>query len=46
MGFNIAELNERVRGSGIDKPPPVDIKSLIDAMPDRAPLAAMVPVGR
>ncbi len=46
MGFDIAELNAHVKGSGIDNPPPVDIKALIDAMPDRAPLAAMVPVGR
>ena len=46
MGFDIAELSEKVKGTGIDKPPPVDIKSLIETIPDRAPLAAMVPVGR
>ncbi|MEJ0025993.1 MAG: hypothetical protein WDN01_08195 [Rhizomicrobium sp.] len=46
MGFSIAELNAHARGSGIDHAPPVDIEALIDAMPDRTPMAAMVPVGR
>ena len=46
MGFDLAELNDHVKGSGIDHAPPVDIKYLIDTIPDRAPLAAMVPVGR
>ena len=46
MGFNIEELNRHVKGSGIDKPPPVDIKALIDTIPDRVSFGGMVPVGR
>jgi hypothetical protein len=46
MGFNIAELNNHVKGTGIDQPAPVDIKALIDTIPERDSLAAMVPVGR
>ena len=45
MGFNVAELNSRVKWSGIDNPPPVDVKSLIDAMGDQVPFAGMVAVG-
>ncbi|MGH6872024.1 MAG: hypothetical protein ACREHE_11015 [Rhizomicrobium sp.] len=45
MGFNIAELNEHVKGSGIDAPPPIDVKSLIDAMGDQVPFQGMVAVG-
>jgi hypothetical protein len=46
MGFNIAELNSKVKGTGIDKPPPIDIKALIDNMPDRTTFAGMTPVGK
>ncbi|HEX4301762.1 MAG TPA: hypothetical protein VHZ78_03155 [Rhizomicrobium sp.] len=46
MGFDIDELNHHVKGSGIDKPPPIDIKNLIDTMPDRISFAGMTPVGR
>jgi hypothetical protein len=35
-----------VKGSGVDKPPPIDIKTLIDTMPDRVSLAGMAPVGK
>jgi hypothetical protein len=45
MGFNIAELNDRIRGTGIDQPPPIDIKSLIDTMPDRIPFVQTGPGG-
>jgi hypothetical protein len=46
MAFDLDDLARKAKGSGIDRPPPVDIKSLIDAMPEREPLAAMIPVGR
>ncbi|MBS0471391.1 MAG: hypothetical protein JSR60_09985 [Proteobacteria bacterium] len=45
MGFSIAELNDHVRWSGIDTPPPIDIKSLIDTMPDRIPFVQPGPGG-
>ncbi len=46
MGFSIGELNRKVSGSGVDAPPPVDIKALIDQMPDQVSLQPMTPVGR
>ena len=46
MGFNISELNDHVKGSGIDRPPPVDIKALIDAMPPRVAFTPMKPGDR
>jgi hypothetical protein len=46
MSFNIEELNKHVSASGIDTPPPVDVKSLIDAMGDQVALQPMAPVGR
>jgi len=46
MGFNVAEMNEHAKGSGIDDPPPVDVKSLIDAMGEQVPFQGMAAVGR
>ncbi len=46
MGFDLDRLNRAVKGSGIDDPPPVDVKALIDAMPPQVPLEPMKPVGR
>jgi hypothetical protein len=46
MGFDIAELNQHVKGSGIETPPHVDVKSLIDAMGDQVAAQPMAPVGR
>ncbi len=46
MGFNIKELNDHARGSGIDVAPPVDIKALIDNIPERVSFQGMTPVGR
>ncbi|MEI9884952.1 MAG: hypothetical protein WDN08_00395 [Rhizomicrobium sp.] len=46
MAFDLDDLNRKAKGSGIDHPPPVDIKSLIDTIPDRIALQGMVPVGR
>ncbi|HEY2068725.1 MAG TPA: hypothetical protein VGG48_04160 [Rhizomicrobium sp.] len=45
MGFNIAELNEKAKWTGIDTPPPVDVKSLIDTMGDQVPFSGMAAVG-
>jgi hypothetical protein len=46
MAFTVDQLNRHVKGSGIDQPPSVDIKGLIDAMGDRVSFQGMVPVGR
>ena len=46
MGFDLAELNRHVKGSGLDTPPPVDIKALIDSVPQQVALDVMRPVGR
>ena len=46
MGFDLGELNRHVKGTGIDQPPPVDIKSLIDTMPYRVPFVPMKPGDR
>ena len=46
MGFNQDELNRHVKGSGIDNPPPVDIKALIDTMPYQVPFVPMKPGDR
>ena len=45
MGWDLDELERRVKGSGIDRPPPVDIKTLIDNMPDRVPFVQRGPDG-
>jgi len=46
MGFDIEELNRRVKGTGINDPPPVDIKALIDSMPDQVAFTPMKPGDR
>jgi hypothetical protein len=46
MGFDIAELDSHVRGSGIDVPPPVDIKGLIDNIGYQVAFKGMSAVGR
>jgi hypothetical protein len=46
MAWTVDELNHRIKGSGLDHPPPVDIKALIDTMPDRVQFGGMTPVGR
>jgi len=45
MGFSIADLNAHGKGTGIDDPPPVDIKPLIDDMGERVAFHGMEPVG-
>ena len=46
MSFDVAELNAHGKSTGIDNPPPVDVKALIDAMGDRVPFEGMAAVGR
>ncbi len=46
MAFDIDELNRHVKGSGLDTPPPIDIKALIDAMPDQVAFQPMKPGDR
>ncbi len=46
MGFSVDELKRAAPHSGIDNPPPVDIKTLIDDMGERTAFEPMVPVGR
>jgi hypothetical protein len=46
MGFDIDELNHRVKGTGINAPPPVDIKDLIDNMPNQVAFTPMKPGDR
>ncbi len=46
MGFDIDELNHHVKGSGINDPPPFDIRALIDMMPDQVAFTPMKPGDR
>jgi hypothetical protein len=46
MGFTPKELLQKPKGSGIDNPPPVDIKGLIDGMGYQVPFKGMAAVGR
>jgi hypothetical protein len=46
MAWTVDELSHRIKGSGLDHPPPVDIKALIDNMPERVQFDGMAPVGR
>jgi hypothetical protein len=46
MGFDLDELGRHAKGTGIDTPPPVDIKSLIDSMPDQVAFQPMKPGDR
>jgi hypothetical protein len=45
MSFSVAELERHAKGSGIDTPPPIDIKALIDNMGDQVPFQGMAAVG-
>jgi hypothetical protein len=45
MSFSVAELERHAKGSGIDAPPPIDIKALIDNMGDQVPFQGMAAVG-
>ena len=46
MHFSLDELERHARGSGIDQPPPIDVKSLIDGMGDQVSFQGMTPVGK
>src|SRR5215471_1455913 len=46
MSFSVSDLNRHVKGSGIDDPPLVDVKTLIDQMPNQVPFTPMTAVGR
>lgn len=46
MGFSIEDLNHAVNGSGVDTPPSVDIRVLIDSMPPRVAFTGMAPLGQ
>ena len=46
MGFDLDALGRHVKWSGIDDPPPVDIKALIDSMPDQVAFQPMKPGDR
>ena len=46
MSFSLSQLNEHVKGSGIDAPPQVDVKSLIDQTPNQVTFTQMAPVGK
>jgi hypothetical protein len=41
--FDVADLEKRVPGSGIDVAPPVDVRALIAAMPERRPFVQTLP---
>ncbi len=45
MAFDLDDLKRKAKGSGIDTPPPVDIKALIDNMPERVPFVQPMPGG-
>jgi hypothetical protein len=46
MGFSADELEKHRQGTGIDQPPEIDVKSLIDNMGDQVSFSGMTPVGR
>ncbi len=46
MNFSLEDLEHHHAGSGIDAPPPIDIKSLIDGMGDQVSFQGMTPVGK
>jgi hypothetical protein len=45
MDFTVQDLENRVPGSGVDTPPDVDVKRVIDNMGYREPLTTMPPPG-
>ena len=45
MGFTVAELVKHKKGSGVDDPPPVDVKALIENMGEQISFQPMTPVG-
>ncbi len=45
MDFTVRDLENKVRGSGSDQVPDVDVKRVIDNIPYRAPVTTMAPPG-
>ncbi len=45
MDFTLADLADRKKGSGVDDPPPVDVKALIENMGEQISFQGMAPVG-
>lgn len=45
MDFTLAQLAARKKGSGVDDPPPVDVKALIENMGEQISFQGMTPVG-
>jgi hypothetical protein len=46
MNYTVGELEDHRKGTGIDTPPPIDVKSLIDNMGEQVSFQGMTPVGR
>jgi hypothetical protein len=46
MNFSVDALERHHKGTGIDDPPPVDVKSLIETMGDQVSFQGMSPVGK
>ncbi|HWA31300.1 MAG TPA: hypothetical protein VG867_09385 [Rhizomicrobium sp.] len=46
MGFSLEELDAQGKNTGIDDPPDIDVKALIQSMGDRVPFTGMAAVGR
>ena len=46
MGFDVGDLERSAPHSGVDSPPPVNIRALIDGMGERTAFQPMTPVGR
>jgi hypothetical protein len=45
MDFTLAQLAAHKKGSGVDDPPPVDVKALIENMGEQVSFQGMTPVG-
>ena len=46
MHYSVSELESRSRGTGIDQPPPIDVKALIDGIGNQVNFQGMTPVGK
>ena len=45
MDFTVRDLENKVRGSGSDEVPDVNVKRVIDNIPYRTPVTTMAPPG-
>jgi hypothetical protein len=45
MDFSVKDLEAKTPGSGVDTPPDVDVKAVIDNIPYRTPITTMAPPG-